>query len=61
MKKAAIILSIVCTVLVAGILYGNYGEPPEERTVSLEEVYTAQFPASMPELVIDPMIGVTLY
>ena len=61
MKKIVIILSIVCTVLVAGVLYGNRGEPPDERTIPLEEAYTAQFPESMPDVVIDPMIGITIY
>jgi len=61
MKKTAIILSIVCTVLVAGVLYGNHGEPPDERRVTLEELYNAQFPENMPDVVIDPMIGITIY
>ena len=61
MKKTAIILSIVCTILVAGVLYGNHGEPPDERTICLEEVYTAPFPENMPDVVIDPMTGFTIY
>lgn len=61
MKRTVIILSIFCTVLVAGVLYGNLGEPPDEGTICLEEVYTDPFPENMPDIVIDPMTGFTIY
>ena len=61
MKRKAIILSIFCTVLAAGVLYGNHGESPDERRICLEEVYTATFPENMPDVVMDTMTGFTIY
>ncbi len=57
MKRTIIILSIVCTLSVAGILYGNYGQSDERESVSLEEAYAAQFPEQMPEIVLNPLVG----
>ena len=57
MKKIIITLSIVFTLSVAGILYGNHGQSDERETVSVEEAYTAQFP----EIMLDPMVGYPVY
>lgn len=61
MKRTVLILSIIFTILIATVLYGNYGEPPDEEKVPLKAVYSAQFPESMPDVVIDPMVGFTIY
>ncbi len=62
MKRTIIILGIVFTLSVAGILYGNYGHQSDEReSVSLEEAYSAQFPAQLPEIVMHPMTGIPRY
>ncbi len=57
MKRTIIILSIVLTLSVTGILYGNHGQSNERGTVSLEDTYAAQFPEQMPEIVLNPMVG----
>ncbi len=61
MKRTIIILSIVLTLSIAGILYGNYGQSDERETVSLEEAYSAQFPEQLPEIVMHPMTGIPRY
>ena len=53
MKRTIIILSIMLTLSIAGILYGNYGQSDERESVSLEEAY-AQFPEQMPEIILNP-------
>ena len=57
MKKTIIILSILFTLSVAGILYGNHGQSDERETVSVEEAYTTQFP----EIILNPMGGYPVY
>ncbi len=61
MKRTIIILSIVFSLSVAGILYGNHGQSDERETVSLEEAYAAQFPEQLPEIVMHPMTGIPRY
>ena len=61
MKRTIIILSIVFSLSVAGVLYGNHNKADERETVLLEEAYTAQFPDQMPEVIMDPMVGFPLY
>ena len=54
--KRAIIISIVLTLSLAGVLYGNHSQSDNEGTVSLEEAYTAQFPEAMPDGMLDAMV-----
>ena len=61
MKRAIIILSIVLTLSVTGVLYGNHGKAYNEGTVTLEEEHIAQFPEPMPDGVLDAMVGYPLY
>ena len=61
MKRTVLILSIVFTILAATVLYGNYGEPPDERRIPLKTVYGAQFPESMSDVAIDPVVGFSIY
>ena len=61
MKKTIIILSILCTLILAGVLYGTQDRSDEREAVLVEEAYTAQFPAQMPDVVIDPMVSFPLY
>ena len=61
MKKTIIMLSIVFSLSLAGILYGNHSQSDEREAVSLEEAYAAQFPEHLPELVMLPMTGIPLY
>ena len=57
MKRTIIILSTVLILSVAGVLYGNHSQSDNERTVSLEEAYTAQFPEQVSSIVVGPMVG----
>jgi len=61
MKKIIILLALSLILILVGILYGNNGQLVQRRTVSLEEVYTAQFPEHMPDGVMDPMVGFPVY
>ena len=61
MKRTIIILSTVLTLSVAGVLYGHHGQADHEGTISWEEAYTAHFPETMPNLVLDPMVIYPVY
>jgi hypothetical protein len=61
MKRTIIILSTVLTLSVAGVLYGNHNQSDNEGTVSLEEAYTAQFPETIPDVVMNPMVGFPVF
>ena len=61
MKRTIVILITVLTLSVAGVLYGNHGQSDNEGTVSLEEAYTAQFSETIPDVVMDPMVGFPVY
>ena len=61
MKKTIIILSVLCTLILAGVLYGTQDRSDEREAASIEEAYTAQFPAQMPEVILHPMAGFSLY
>ena len=61
MKRTIVILITVLTVSVAGVLYGYHGQTSNEGTVSLEEAFTTQFPETMPDLTLDPMVGYPVY
>jgi len=61
MKRTIVILITVLTLSVAGVLYGHHGQTANQGTVSLEEAYTAQFPETMPDVIMDPMVGFPVY
>ena len=61
MKRTIIILSTLLTLCVAGVLYGNHSQSDTERTLSLGEAYTAQFPETMPDVIPDPMVAFPVY
>ena len=58
MKKLIIVLSVLFTLIFAGVLHGINQQSAEVETV--EQVYMNQFPA-MPEFIIEPMAGFVLY
>jgi hypothetical protein len=60
MKRTIIILITVLTLSVAGVLYGNHDQSDNEGTVSLEELYTTQFPEQMPDVIMDPIVGFSM-
>jgi len=61
MKKIIIILSILFTLVLSGVLYGKNKQPDWVKIVTAEQVYMHQFPDSMPNVMIDPMVGFSLY
>ena len=61
MKKLIIILSVLLILMIAGVLYGRNKQPDWVETMTAEEVYMTQFPDSMSNVVIDPMVGFPLY
>jgi hypothetical protein len=61
MKRTIVILSTVVTVLAAGILYGGNVQTDGIKTLSLEETYNASFPTELPDVVMHPMNGTTIF
>ena len=62
MKKIILIFVILFTVMFAGVLYGtHYQVIQEANSLSLEQAYNNQYPETMPDLVLDPMIAAALY
>ena len=61
MKRTIIIVITVLTLCVAGVLYASHSLSDAKRTLSLVEVYTAQFPETMPDIILDPMVGFPVY
>ena len=61
MKRTIVILSTVVTVLAAGILYGGNVQTDGIKTLSLEEAYNAGFPAELPDVVMQPINGTTIF
>ena len=61
MKKTIIILSVLFTLILAGVLYGTHDQPNEVKTVTAEQVYMGQYPDPMPDVILVPMTGFPLY
>ena len=61
MKRIIIILSIVLTLSVVGVLYGEHLQTDQREAATLEEAYAAQFPEQMFDVVLDPMVGYPIY
>ena len=61
MKKTIIILGVICTLILAGVLYGTQDRSDERVAVSIEEAYATQFPDQMPDVIMHPMTGFPLY
>lgn len=56
MKRLLVILFIVFSVIIAGVLYATHGDV-EKGPLSLELAYMTQYPAQMPNLIIEPATG----
>ncbi len=48
MKKTIIILSVLFTLILAGVLYGTNRQPDEVETVTADQFYMTQFPDPSP-------------
>jgi len=51
-KKIIILLAISLILILVGILYGDNERPVQGEMVTLEEVYTAQFSETKPDLTL---------
>jgi len=61
MKKIIIILSILFTLIVAGVLYGTQDQSDQRKPVTLEQVYMNQYPNPMPDVILNPVTSFVLY
>lgn len=59
MKKLMVVLIVVLPLILGGVLYGTHSLIIEEKKViTLEQAYMAQYPQTMPDVMIDPMPNV---
>ena len=62
MRKIVLIFVILFTIMFAGVLYGtHYTTIQEANTLTLEQVYANQYPATIPDMVVDPMVVAVVY
>ena len=61
MKKILILLSILLTLIFAGVLYGTNQKSEEVKIVQADQSDTNQPPDQMPKLIPNPMVGFPLY
>jgi len=62
MKKLALILVMLFTIMLTGILYGkNHQMIQEEYFVSSVQTYMAHYPETMPDVIFDPVVQVPVY
>lgn len=55
MKKALFGLIIVLPLVLGGVLYGTHNLViEEEKAISLEQAYLAQYPETIPDMMVDP-------
>ena len=59
MKKLMVALIAVLPLVLGGVLYGTHSLIIEEKeAITLEQTYMAQYPQTMPDVMIDPMPNV---
>jgi len=61
MKKLIVILTLMFTLIVAGVLYGTQVQTDEEEKVILEQAYMNQYPNPVPDFIPDPIPDFVLY
>ena len=55
-KKIMITLTLLSTLIIVGFMYGTTSfNAGEEKALSLEEAYMAQYPTEMPDVLFDPI------
>ena len=55
MKKVLFGLIIVLPLILGGLLYGTHSLVIEEdKALSLEQAYVAQYPETIPDMMVDP-------
>jgi hypothetical protein len=58
MKKIVVMLSIVLTLVLAGVLYGTHDSPEKERPETTGYESLDYLPDPMPEVMMDPIVVV---
>ena len=58
MKRLLLLTCVLVTVVLAGVLYGNYNHQENKEGLSLREAYMAQFPETMPAIAPVTMIDI---
>ena len=58
MKRLLLLTCVLVTVVLAGVLQGNYNHQESEEGLSLKEAYTVQYPESIP--VVSPFVMTTV-
>ena len=61
MKKAVILISVLLTLLLAGVLHGTNNSFDERETGWVEYLSMKHFPDPMPDVIIEPMVGMPVY
>lgn len=51
MKKLLIIVSLFCTLILAGVLYGEYAQHEKVGNVAYKQAYMNQLPVTVPDSV----------
>jgi len=60
-KRTMVILSTVAAVLTTAALYAGYGHTDTPKTLTLGEAYNAGFPAELPDVIMQPLNGTTIF
>ena len=58
MKRLLLITCIFVTVVLAGVLHGNYKQYESSEELSLQETYTSQYPDTTP--MVTPILVTTV-
>ena len=58
MKRLLLLTCVLVTVVLAGVLHGNYNHQESGEGFSLKEAYTAQYPETMPSIAPTTMINI---
>jgi hypothetical protein len=54
MKKILFMLTVLVTLIIAGVLYGAHSLVIEEKkAITLEQAYTAQYAQTMPDIMFE--------
>jgi hypothetical protein len=58
MKRLLLLTCVLVTVVLAGVLHGNYNHQESGEGLSLRQAYAAQYPETMPAIAPITMIDI---
>ena len=61
MKKVIIVVSAFFALLITGAFHGISQKNEKIETITAEQVYMNLFPAQMPDVIPNPMVGPPIY